>query len=208
MAAMIWDPALGAWQEAEAPQAWDSSLQAYGGSTGLVYDAGAGAWAERWGSKKYLYKDGNEYTAVTGGWEDVQPSPEIESNAHGWIHELPTKGASSITLHPSDTKPSANTVHFASIGTVNKINLSAYGKLYVVGDFTWSDSPGQDGGVIMCNGTREPWEFTGVQAMARGYVVDKAGTYEVDISAVGVAYVIITFVRQGRFVIREIWLEK
>lgn len=61
MAVKIWDSVAGAFTDAATPQAWDSSLQAYGGSTGLAYDAGAGAWEERWSpapAELYVFKSG------------------------------------------------------------------------------------------------------------------------------------------------------
>lgn len=73
MAAMIWDPALGAWQEAATPQVWDPALEAYEDTRGLAWNPELGAWEERWDPDKtlWLYNHGDECGSVTGGWAKV-----------------------------------------------------------------------------------------------------------------------------------------
>lgn len=114
MAAMIWDPALGAWQEAEAPQVWDPALGAYKDTTGLAWNPDKGAWEEVWAGRRYLYKDGNEYTAVTGGWHFTQ----IYQNC-GTGTKYP--GSIQVTVLHS---PGGNTA--AGIASGQKVSFAGY----------------------------------------------------------------------------------
>lgn len=118
MAAMIWDPALGAWQEAATPQAWDSSLQAYGDSTGLAWNPDKGAWEERWGIEKrlYLYKQGDKCTSVTGGWLNFAgPNASLSMS---W-------GISAATVRNNGFGGSRNE-YYAGIVTASPIDLTPY----------------------------------------------------------------------------------
>lgn len=73
MAAKIWDGAQGAFVDAPTPQIYSSSMDVYKDSTGLIWDAQAGARKDVWG-KTYLYNQGDECTAITGGWSSVGTS--------------------------------------------------------------------------------------------------------------------------------------
>ena len=76
MAAMIWDSAAGAFEDA-TPMIWDEQAQAWKDSAGLVYDTSKGAWDERW-NKNLLP---NAYQAV----EYIQSSGAqlINTNYYG-----------------------------------------------------------------------------------------------------------------------------
>ena len=112
MAVKIYDSSAGAFKDAQTPQIYDVSTQAYKESTGLVYDTSKGAWDERWGSDRvWLYRNGNEYNSLTGGW-----------TVDGW--KVSTWSIGAIKSYKDGNIALLSSSRFAICGTGTPIDLT------------------------------------------------------------------------------------
>ena len=137
MSVKIYDSTIGAFKDAETPLILDEASGAYKESTGLVYDESVGAWSERWGDNKvYLYNQGNECTNVTGGWNNYKIGGSCQI----------TKANDKLEFSMKNYNSGDGSGHFASIFTVNKIDLSDYSSVKLVG----SDFVGKTSGTPNC----------------------------------------------------------
>lgn len=65
---LIWDKQIGAFKEAAPPLLYDPAIGAYRETEGYAHNPQLDAWKKLWPQELYLYKDGDEYEDVTGGW--------------------------------------------------------------------------------------------------------------------------------------------
>lgn len=84
MAVKIYDSSVGMFKDAPTPQIYDTSIQAYKDSTGLVYDENKGAFDERWSAdmEGVMYNKGNECKKLTGGWDSLIFISDYGSSAY------------------------------------------------------------------------------------------------------------------------------
>lgn len=114
MSVKIYDASAGTFKDAPTPQIYDASTQAYKESKGLVYDTSKGAWDERWGSDRvWLYRNGNEYNPITGGW-----------TVDGWKVSSWSIGA--IKSYKDGNIALLSSSRFAICGTGTPIDLTEY----------------------------------------------------------------------------------
>lgn len=67
MPAKIWDTSTNAFKDAETPQIHNGN--SFGDAEGKIWNETAQAWEDAWSSwNGELYDQGNEFTAITGGW--------------------------------------------------------------------------------------------------------------------------------------------
>lgn len=125
----------------------------------------AGAWAEWWQGE--LYDAGNEFTAVTGGWE---------------IGNIPTEGYSS-TNPATLTKNADNMVFTAgrnTVWTVNKVDMSRFNTL------TWSGTTTGYSFVQVADVKAKGFTAVASKSMNNG-----ATSCEVDISSLSGEYYVV-----------------
>ena len=88
----------------------------------MAYDDEAGAWTEMWSNdnKIYLYKDGNEYEYITGGW-----------NTEGWTCSTWSVGAiKSYNDGNMRVTTKSSSTRFPMCGISQKIDFTNYSKIH------------------------------------------------------------------------------
>lgn len=141
--------------------------------------------------KQWLYRNGNQFTSVTGGWTGA-----------GF-----TWGSYSVkagVLNPTDISlvGSTNSSGFVVMGTVNAINLSHYSTLNVIVNVTKLDS---NGGAVIITPTKSM-----ASNIKRVYVTSLGQqTMQIDISSINADEYIIFEVDGPRRAMNvlEAWLE-
>ena len=91
-----------------------------------------GSWVNLWDG--YLYKDGNEYTEVTGGWDCFGKRLEEWSGSGGAGTPIMTRNVDSLTMATAGN--GSGTIHYCK----NKIDLTNYNTLKYIGTLTNSAS--------------------------------------------------------------------
>lgn len=144
--------------------------------------------------KFYLYKSGNEYTSVTGGFEYLA----ILSGSYSEVS--PVKNASSIRLAPSGSNKQSSAV------TVNGIDLTDYSTLYV--NITEFDNTGSGYRDFIVKSSR-----TSETTFAGDTQIDNTGVFSIDVSGLsGLHYIGVFCNSSGSSVhcyisFDKIWLE-
>ena len=99
-------------------------------SVGRVYQDGA--WRDVWPTKRWLYRNGDECTGVTGGW--VFPVMQTEKDVFDYKHDGSStreKRKRSIYLHAIGSEH----LNSVSVYTKKPIDFVGYGKLCVLLDY-------------------------------------------------------------------------
>lgn len=141
-----------------------------------------GAWTElkpAWDG--YYFKDGDQYTDVTGGW-----------SSEGWV----TTGSATVgdTLIASGLGGS-----LVAVGTVNAVDLTNASKV-------WIDSPkganGYNYGYMFISKNKS------VTESVANVQITKAGSFSIDVSSLSGKYYIYLYAAAGAYVdARAIWME-
>lgn len=144
--------------------------------------------------KFYLYKSGNEYTSVTGGFEYLA----ILSGSYSEV--APVKNASSIRLAPSGSSKQSSAV------TVNAIDLTDYSTLYVnITEFDRTASGYRD---FFVKSSR-----TSGTTFAGDTQIDNTGVFSIDVSSLSGSYYVGVFCNSSGSSVHcyisfdKIWLE-
>lgn len=191
--------AEGIYAETKPPMCYDPALGAYRDTEGMVYNHALEAWQKVWPEHPkvlYLYKDGDECTDITGGWNGYP------YKLTGWGSEL----APTLVKGVSDMSASMQQPYAGAVATCGTIQVDRYGKLCAI----CSGSAQIHSGVTLClapviaESQKEVFECS-VAGMGTT-VTDKQ--IIADISQIsGSQHVIFRLVANCNVTIKQVWLE-
>lgn len=153
-----------------------------------------GEWVDWWNGE--LYKIGNEYASLTGGWGSTDIG-YLWAGSTVWMNPA-KKNANSITVQSISDKGSA-------VGTKNKIDVTDYTKLEV----KLTANGGNENSVVAISSERE---CNASNASFAGKVKYASGTniiVTLDISKISGSYYVLV-AADGRYTttVHEVWLKK
>ena len=170
-----------------------ATLGAQTASTTVIVDA-ANEYGAILSYSFFLYKDGNEYTSITGGYSYLR----ILSTSYAQVD--PTKGADYIRLAPSGSSKQSSAV------TVNGIDLTDYSTLYInITEFDRTASGYRD--FIVKSSRSSGTTFAGDTQ------ITGTGVYSIDVSGLSGSYYIGVFCNSNGSSVHcyisfdKIWLE-
>lgn len=157
-------------------------------------------------NRVYLYRNGDECAAITGGWTDVG----YTTSTAGYTYTAPVENTDNIDL--SVENPSSAKTCFS--GSSNKIDFTPYTKMGITIEIVNCPNGVQTYGRIGVTSNKTGANTNQIAVYnPQGTGISGIVTQYIDLSSVNGSYYVFGFVSANsgnvsRFKIKEVWIEK